>query len=116
MEFMGQIENKGMSWVVRAHDVDNYYAMKLNVVAPGLRPIVSVVRYPVVNGKRGRKVEIPLPVMMHNNTPYRVAVDVRGNRFVQPWNEGGFVDGRYASRRRGRVLATARIVHALPSG
>ena len=82
LEFMAQIENKAMGWVIRAQDTGNYYAMKFNVVEPGLRPIISVVRYPVVNGKRGRKVEIPLQVMMHNNTPYRVAVDVRGNHFV----------------------------------
>jgi hypothetical protein len=82
MEFMGQIENKGLSWSVRSHDTDNYYAMKLNVVAPGLRPIISVVRYPVVNGKRGRKIEIPLPVMVHNQRPFTVAVEVRGNRYV----------------------------------
>ena len=82
LEFMAQIENKSMGWVIRAQDTGNYYAMKFNVVEPGLRPIISVVRYPVVNGKRGRRVEIPLQVMMHNNTPYRVAVDVRGNHFV----------------------------------
>jgi hypothetical protein len=82
MEFMAQIESKSVGWVFRAHDVGNYYAMKLHVLEPGLRPVMSVVRYPVVNGKRGRRVEIPLPVMMHNNTPYRVAVEVRGNQFV----------------------------------
>jgi hypothetical protein len=91
MEFLGQIETKSMSWVVRAHDTDNYYAMKLNVVAPGLRPVISVVRYPVVNGKRGRKIEIPLPVMVHNNRPYHVTVDVRGNRFTTSV-EGEMVD------------------------
>jgi len=82
LEFMAQIENKAMGWVFRAQDTGNFYAMKFNVVEPGLRPIISVVRYPVVNGKRGHRVEIPLQVMMHNNTPYRVAVDVRGNHFT----------------------------------
>ena len=82
MEFLGQIESKSLSWAFRAHDTDNYYAMKLNVVVPGARPVISVARYAVVNGKRGRKVEIPLPVMMHNQRPYHIAVEVRGNRFV----------------------------------
>jgi hypothetical protein len=82
VEFMAQIENKAMGWVFRAQDTGNFYAMKFNVVEPGLRPIISVVRYPVVNGKRGHRIEIPLQVMMHNNTPYRVAVDVRGNHFT----------------------------------
>jgi hypothetical protein len=36
----------------------------------------------VVNGKRGRKIESPLPVMVHNQRPFTVAVEVRGNRYV----------------------------------
>ncbi len=82
MDFFGQIESKGMSWVVRARDSQNYYAMKFAVVAPGLRPILSMVHYPVIGGKRGHKVETPLSMMVHNNTPYHVAVEVKGNRFV----------------------------------
>ncbi|HJT88800.1 MAG TPA: hypothetical protein VJ732_13115, partial [Bryobacteraceae bacterium] len=82
MEFLGQIESKGMGWVVRAHDSQNYYAMKFNVVQPGLRPILSMVHYPVVAGKKGHKIETPLSVMIHNDTPYHVLVEVHGNRFT----------------------------------
>ena len=82
MEFLGQIESKGMSWVVRAKDPQNYYAMKFNVVAPGLRPILSMVHYPVVGGKKGHKVETPLSIMVHNNVPYHVQVQVKGNKFT----------------------------------
>ena len=82
MEFFGQIENKSMSWVVRGKDTQNYYAMKFNVVEPGLRPVISMVHYAVVGGKAGRKVEMPLSVMVHNDTPYHVAVDVRGSHYV----------------------------------
>jgi hypothetical protein len=38
--------------------------------------------YQVVNGKKGHMEETPLSVMIHNNQPYHVSVDVRGNRFV----------------------------------
>jgi len=81
MEFFGQIEAKGLSWVVRARDYQNYYAMKFNVVEPGLRPVIALVRYPVQGGRRGSKVEVPLSVMVHNNTAYHVVVQVRGNHF-----------------------------------
>jgi len=81
LEFFGQIESKSVGWVFRAKDEQNYYAMKLAVTEPGPRPLVSVVRYPVTAGKRGKRVQIPLPIMMHNNTPYHVAVDVKGNHF-----------------------------------
>jgi hypothetical protein len=82
MEFYGQIEEKSMGWVVRAQDKKNYYAMKFKVIEPGLRPIIAMVHYQVVGGKRGRVEETPLSVMVHNNQPYHVSVDVRGNHFV----------------------------------
>jgi hypothetical protein len=82
MEFYGQIEDKSLGWVVRARDKNNYYAMKFTVIEPGLRPIIAMVHYNVVNGKPGKKVRTPLSVMVHNQRPMHVAVDVRGNRFT----------------------------------
>jgi hypothetical protein len=82
LEFYGQIESKSMGWAVRARDKQNYQAMKFTVVEPGLRPIIAMVHYPVVGGKRGHRVETPLSVMVHNHRPYHVTVDVRGNHFT----------------------------------
>lgn len=82
MEFYGQIEEKSIGWVVRAQDKKNYYAMKFTVIEPGLRPIIAMEHYSVVNGKAGRKASTPLSVMVHNNRPIQVAVDVRGNHFT----------------------------------
>ena len=81
-EFFGEIEKKSMSWAVRARDTQNYYAMKMTVIEPGLRPVIAVEHYPVVGGKKGQRVETPLSIMMHNHEPYHVAVDVKGNRVV----------------------------------
>ena len=82
MEFFGQIEDRSMSWVVRGKDTKNYYAMKFNVVSPGLRPILSMTHYPVVGGKQGHKVETPLSVMVQNNMPYHVSVQVKGSHYT----------------------------------
>ncbi len=82
LEFMGQVESKGMGWVVRAQDKQNYYAMKFKVVEAGLRPVIALVHYPVVGGRKGHSIETPLSVMVHRNTPLRVEVDVRGNRLT----------------------------------
>ncbi|MBZ5585360.1 MAG: hypothetical protein LAQ30_24790, partial [Acidobacteriia bacterium] len=60
LEFFAQIEKKSMGWVIRARDRQNYIAMKFTVVEPGLRPVIAAVHYPVVNGRRGRRVETPL--------------------------------------------------------
>ncbi len=91
MEFLTQIERKSVGWVFRAEDEQNYYAMKLAVTEPGPRPLVALVRYAVVDGKRESHGEQPLQVMMHNNQPYRVSVDVKGNRFLTSI-EGQVVD------------------------
>ena len=92
VEFFGQIEQKSMSWAVRAHDPKNYYAMKMKVVEPGMRPVVAIEHYPVVDGRKGHHTQTPLPgLMLHNNTPYHVEVAVRGNR-VTTSVEGQEVD------------------------
>ena len=91
MEFFGQIESKSMGWVVRAQDEQNYYAMKLTVIEPGLRPIIAMSHYTVIGGIKGHFSEMPLNVMVHNRTPLHVAVDVKGDR-VTTSIEGQRVD------------------------
>jgi hypothetical protein len=91
MEFLAQIERKGVNWVFRAADEQNYYAMKLAVTEPGPRPLVALMRYQVIDGKKESRGEAPLQVMMHNNRPYRVSVDVKGNHFLTSI-EGQVVD------------------------
>ncbi len=81
-EFFGEIEKKSMSWAVRAHDPQNYYGMKMTVIEPGLRPVVALVHYAVVAGKKMTGISTPLNIMMHNNEAYHVAVDVKGNKVV----------------------------------
>jgi hypothetical protein len=82
LEFFGQIESKSIGWTVRAADARNYHAMKLTVAEAGIRPFVALVHYDVVNGQPGRRTRTPLNVMVHNNRPMQLAVDVRGNRLV----------------------------------
>lgn len=83
VEFLGQIEQKSVSWAVRASDADNYLAMKVRVIEPGARPVVAIEHYPVIAGHRGRRTETPLPnLMFHNNTPYHVEIAVKGNRVI----------------------------------
>lgn len=91
MEFLGEIETKSLSWIVRGKDSRNYYAMKLTLTRPGLRPLLSLSHYPVLNGKAGHAVEVPLSVMTHNGVPYHVAVEVQGSDY-RVWIEGEPVD------------------------
>jgi hypothetical protein len=103
MEFFGQIESKGMSWTVRSKDDKNYHAMKFTVLESGLRPVIAMVHYDVINGKTGRKLQTPLNVMVHNNRPVQVAVNVKGNRFVTS------VDGEEVDTYSGETIASGGV-------
>jgi hypothetical protein len=82
LEFFGQIESKSLAWVIRAKDEKNYHAMKFTTIENGLRPIIAMVHYSVVDGVAGRKTQTPLNVMVHHNRPFQVAVTVRGKHLV----------------------------------
>lgn len=91
VEFMGVIERQSLSWVFRAQDPQNYYAMKIAVVKPGPLPTMGLVRYEVIGGKEGQRVQMPLRIMLHNNAPFRVRVAVSGSDFTTLIN-GQLVD------------------------
>jgi hypothetical protein len=100
-EFLGQIEKKGLSWVVRAQDPDNYYVTKIVITRPGPLPGVAIVRYAVIGGKEGPRQQIPLAMSVHNDMLYRVRVEVRGDSFttfiqgqvVDSWSDGRLKHG-----------------------
>ncbi len=81
-EFLGEIDQRAMGWVVRAEDLNNYYAMKFVVQKPGPLPLVDMVHYAVINGKEGAHVHKPLPMTVRPDMLYRVIVDVRGSDFT----------------------------------
>ncbi|MEK7405816.1 MAG: hypothetical protein AAB225_11965 [Acidobacteriota bacterium] len=79
LEFLGQITTRSLGWVCRAADFENYYAMKLSILKPGPLPEVALARYAVIAGQEERPVQTPIRKVMHNNTPYRVQVEVEGD-------------------------------------
>jgi hypothetical protein len=101
MDFFGQIENKSMSWVVRGKDDRNYYAVKVVVKEPGLRPVLAMTHYAVLHGAASRKVEVPLSVMVHNGVPYHISVEVKGSTYtasiegqeVDSWSDDSLASG-----------------------
>ncbi len=81
-EFLGEIDQKAMGWAFRAEDLNNYYAMKFVVVKPGPLPLVHIVRYAVINGKEGPRVDKPLPMTVRTDMLYRIQVNARGGDFT----------------------------------
>lgn len=102
-EFLGQIEAKSIDWVLRARDVNNYYAVKLAIVDPGLRPCVAIEHYAVISGKKGRVSRVPLNIMVHNDTAYRVVVSVTGQDIVT------FIDGQQVDSWADERLTTGAV-------
>ncbi len=81
-EFLGEIDHRAMGFAFRAKNLDNYYAVKFVTVQPGPLPVVHILRYAVINGREGPRVEKPLPLTTRADMFYRVAVDVRGGDFT----------------------------------
>jgi hypothetical protein len=81
-EFEGAIERKGMSWAFRASDGGNYYASKLVLDEKARSGKAEIVRFVVVGGKESRRVTLPIPVTLAKDTYYRIAVKVKGDRFI----------------------------------
>jgi hypothetical protein len=95
MQFLGTIDKKGLSWVARAADFNNYYAIRLTVLKPGPLPMIGVTRYAVIHGIPQKRVTTPLLMSAQADTVYRVRLDVQGDHFalsiqdqpVDSWSE-----------------------------
>jgi hypothetical protein len=119
LELQGQIGAKALSWVVRATDVNNYYAAKLVIRKPGPLPSVSLVRYAVIAGRAGPKTERPLPMYLRNDTLYDVLVTVQGDNFtvtvngqlIETWSESRLKSGGVGLFAEKGEISNVRSVH-----
>ena len=101
VEFVGQIDRRGLGWVVRASDFRNYHAVRLVVVEEGPLPKVMLERYAVVGGRTGAVQRTLLPFPVRNETSYHVVTQVRGDtyavsvqdRVVATWSESRLATG-----------------------
>ncbi len=101
LQFVGTIDKKALSWVVRAADFNNYYAIQLAVLKPGAVPTIGVTRYAVINGKMQNQVTTPLLMSARSDTVYRVSLDVNGDQYqlsvqdqrVDSWTESKLQKG-----------------------
>ncbi len=122
VQFLGMIDKKAMSWVVRAADFDNYYVVKLEVLKPGPLPTIGVTRYAVVNGKADTRADVLAPLDARNDMLYRVRLDVRGDEFslyvqgqlIDAWSEprlprGGI--GFFSARGEESRLRWVQVTH-----
>jgi hypothetical protein len=116
VQFLGLIDKKALSWVVRAADFQNFYVVKLEVLKPGPMPSIGLTRYAVIDGKAQDRHDVNIPISARTDTVYRVRMDVQGSNFTvevqgqiaDSWTEtrlprggvGFFTAGGEASRLR----------------
>lgn len=101
LQFLGMIDKKALSWVVRAVDFDNYYVVKLVVLKGGPLPTIGLTRYAVVNGRADSRADTIVAVDARSDMLYRVRMDVRGEDYsltvqgqmVDAWSEPRLTHG-----------------------
>jgi hypothetical protein len=82
VQFLGLIDKKALSWVVRAADFENFYVVKLEVLKPGPLPVIGLTRYAVINGKATDRHDVNIRLDARADTVYRVRMDVQGSNFL----------------------------------
>jgi len=103
MEFLGLIDKKALSWVVRARDFDNYYVVKLMVLKNGPLPTLGITRYAVIDGKAQARVDTTVAINARPDMLYRVSMNVHDDTFLLSL-QGTVVDNWTDSRlKRGGV-------------
>ena len=81
MQFLGLIDKKALSWVVRAADFENFYVVKLVVLKSGPIPEIGLTRYAVIDGKAQDRHDVHIPLNARTDTLYRVRMDLQGANF-----------------------------------
>ncbi len=122
LQFLGMIDKKALSWVVRAADFDDYYVVKLVVLKPGPVPTIGVTRYAVIHGQAQNRSDTTAFINAREDMLYRVRMDIHGDVFaltvqgqvVDSWTEprlrkGGI--GFFTARGEASRLRWVQVTH-----
>jgi len=101
LEFEGEIETKALGWVYRASNPKNFYVEKVEIVKPGLEPVIRLVRFAVVDGVEQPHQDVPLSLKVRPDTMYKIRFEAVGDRFttwildqkVDEWSDSRIATG-----------------------
>jgi hypothetical protein len=122
IEFEGQIDQQALGWVFRANNKSTFYVEKVQIVSPGLSPIVALIKFAVIDGKEQMREQVPIPVKVHLDTLYKIRTDVVGRQFttwvqdqkVDSWTDsridGGGVGLYYDSGDSAKLKGTINVI------
>lgn len=117
-DFVGEIEQRGMSWAYRAKDSQNYYANKIVITKAGPLPSADLVRYAVINGVERARSSTPLNLTLRRDTLYHVQMMIKGADFstsvngqmIDSWSDGRIRAGGVGFFSDNGELASLRYV------
>jgi hypothetical protein len=103
MDFLGMVDKKALSWVVRAKDFDNYYVVKLVMLKGGPLPTLGITRYAVIDGKAEARVDTKVAIDTRPDMLYRITMNVHDDTFLLSL-QGSVIDNWTDARlKRGGV-------------
>jgi hypothetical protein len=82
LDFRGEIGKKALGWVIRARDLKNYYAVRLEETDSSSLPAIYIVRYAVIGGQEGPRTRVRLALPMGKDASYHVNMEVREQSFT----------------------------------
>jgi len=97
LEFESSIQIKGLGWVYRAQDSQNYYVNKIELEKPGQNPEFAIMHYAVIAGVEQPHEQTPLHVGVPLGGRYKIrfeAVDDRFTTWIQGQQVDQWMDGR----------------------
>jgi hypothetical protein len=121
LQFLGAVDAKALSWVVRAVDFNNFYVVKLQMLDSGPIPKLNIIRYAVIDGKPVGRHDTPVPLDARRDSLFRVGMTLEGEhyslaiqgRMIDSWDESrlkrggvGFFTMRGEQSRIGWVQIT----------
>jgi hypothetical protein len=81
-QFLTKLGNSGIGFAFRASDLENYYAVKLNVPAGDTAAPGELIRYGVFQGHAETPIVVPLPEVIRSKAALTVRVSVSGDHFT----------------------------------
>ena len=101
LEFLVQVEKRGLGWCFRVADARNYYATRLLESKRGAQTEFSIVHYALIGGSQRFKIQLPVPVSAGRRTLLHIRQEVRGAQFttylddqvVDTWSDGTLARG-----------------------
>jgi hypothetical protein len=103
MDFLGMVDKKALSWVVRAKDFDNYYVVKLVLLKGGPLPTLGITRYAVIDGKAETRVDTKVAIDTRPDMLYRISMNLHDDTFLLSL-QGSVIDNWTDARlKRGGV-------------